>query len=265
MQQWPQDWKRSVFVPMLPAWPCARHLVNTKEAVVRSHPTQRPSSRPAGRARGCGCACFLSWPQEINFLDFIKKKKKECSNCTVALISHASKVMLNILQARPQQYVNCELQDVQTGFRKDRGTRGQIANIRWIIKKAKEFQKNIYFCFTDYAKAFDCLDHHKLWNILQAIGIPDHLTWLLRNLYAGQEATVRTEPGATDWYQIGKGVCQSCILSPWLFNLYSEYIIRNTGLEEAQAGIMRYIARREISVTSDMQMTPPLWQKVKKT
>ena len=139
--------------------------------------------------------------------------------------------MLNILQARPQQYVNCELQDVQTGFRKDRGTRGQIANIRWIIKKAKEFQKNIYFCFTDYAKAFDCLDHHKLWNILQAFGIPDHLTWLLRNLYAGQEATVRTEPGATDWFQIGKGVCQGCVLSPCLFNLYVEYIMRNAGLE----------------------------------
>ena len=145
-------------------------------------------------------------------------KERQCQRMlsyhTIALISHASKVMLNILQARLQQYVNRELQGVQTGFRKGRGTRGQIANIRWIIEKAKEFQKNIYFCFTDYAKAFDCLDHHKLWNILQAIGIPDHLTWLLKNLYAGQEATVRTEHGATDWYQIGKGVCQSCILSP---------------------------------------------------
>ena len=145
--------------------------------------------------------------------------------------------MLKILQARLQRYVNCELPDVQAGFRKGRGTRGQIANIRWIIKKAREFQKNIYFCFIDYAKAFDCVDHNKLCTILKEMGIPGHLTFLLRNLYAGQEATVRTGHGTTDWFQIGKGVCQGCMLSPCLFNLYAEYIMRNTGLEEAQARI----------------------------
>ena len=135
------------------------------------------------------------------------------------------------------QYMNCELPDVQAGFRKGRGTRDQIANIRWIMEKAREFQKNIYFCFLDYAKAFDCVDHNKLWKILKEMGIPDHLTCLLRNLYAGQEATVRTGHGTTDWFQIGKGVRQGCILSPCLFNLYAEYIMRNAGLEEAQAGI----------------------------
>ena len=121
--------------------------------------------------------------------------------------------MLKILQARLQQYVNCELSDVQAGFRKGRGTRDQIANIRWIIEKAREFQKNIYFCFTDYAKAFDYVDHNKLWNILKGTGIPDHLTCLLRNLYTGQVATVRTGHGTTDRFQIGKGVRQGCILS----------------------------------------------------
>ena len=133
--------------------------------------------------------------------------------------------------------MNCELPDVQAGFRKGRGTRDQIANILWIIEKAREFQKNIYFCFIDYAKAFDCVDHNKLWKILKEIGIPDHLTCLLRNLYAGQEATVRTRHGITGWFQIGKGVCKGCILSPCLFNLYAEYIMRNAGLDEAQAGI----------------------------
>ena len=136
-----------------------------------------------------------------------------------------------------------------------------LSNIRWIIEKAREFHKNIYFCFIDSAKAFDCVDHRKLWKILKEMGIPDHLTCLLRNLYAGQEATVRTGHGTTDWFQIGKGVRQGCILSPCLFNLYAEYIIRNAVLEEAQAGIK--IAGRNIN-TSDMQMTPPLWQKVKK-
>ena len=152
--------------------------------------------------------------------------------------------MLKILQARLWQYVNCELPDVQAGFRKCRGTRDQIASIHWIIKKAGQLQKNIYFCFTDYAKAFDCVDHNKLWKILQEMGIPDHLTCLLRNLYAGQEATVRTGHGPTDWFQIEKGVRQCCMLSPCLFNLYAEYIMRNAGLEEAQAGIKiagRYI------------------------
>ena len=166
-QQWPQDWKRSVFYPI---------------------------------------------PKKGN--------AKECSNyCTIALISHASKVMLKILQDRLQQYVNCELPDVQAGFRKGRGPRVQIANIRWIMEKAREFQKNIYFCFNDYAKALDCVDHNKLWKILKEMGIPDHLICLLRNLYAGQEATVRTGHGITDCFQIGKGVCQGCILSPCLFNL----------------------------------------------
>ena len=126
--------------------------------------------------------------------------------------------MLKILQARLQKYVNRELPDVQAVFRKGRGTRDQIANIRWIIKKAREYQQNIYFCFIDYAKAFDCVDHNKLWKILKEMRIPDNLTCLLRNLYAGQEATVRTGHGRTDWFQIGKGVCQGCIFSPCLFN-----------------------------------------------
>ena len=160
-QQWPQDWKRSVFIPIP-----------------------------------------------------LKGNAKEHSNFrTIALISHASKVMHKILQARLQQYVNQELPDEQDGFRKGRGTRDQIANINWIIKKAREFQKNIYFHFTDHAKAFDCVDHNKLWTILKDMGIPDHRTCLLRNLYACQEAIVRTE-WKTDWFKIGKGVHQSCILSP---------------------------------------------------
>ena len=141
--------------------------------------------------------------------------------------------------------MNSELPDVWAGFRKGRGTRDQIAEIRWIIKKARGFQKNIYFCFIDYAKAFDCMDDNKLWKILKEMGIPDHLTCLLRDLYAGQEATVWTGHGTTDCFQIGKGVCQGCILSPCLFNSYAEYIMRNTGLEETQAGIK--IARRNIN------------------
>ena len=157
----------------------------------------------------------------------------------------ASKVMLKILQARIQQYVNHDLPAVQAGFRKGRGTRDQIANVRWIIEKARKFQKNIYFCIIDYAKAFNPEDDNKLWKILKEMGIPDHLTYLLRNLYAGQEATVRTGHGTTDWFQIRRGVCQGCILSPCLFNLYAEYIMRNAGLEEAQAGIR--IAGRNIN------------------
>ena len=171
---------------------------------------------------------------------------KKCSNyCTIALISHTSKVMLKILQARLQQYMNRELPDDQAEFRKGRGTRDQIANIHWITEKAREFQKNIYFCFIDYAKAFDCVDHNKLWKILKEMRIPDHLTCLLRNLYAGQEATVITGHGTTDWFQIRKGICQDCILSPCLFNLHAEYIMRNAGLDEAQAGIK--IAGRNIN------------------
>ena len=139
--------------------------------------------------------------------------------------------MLKIIQARLQLYVNCELPDVQAEFRNGRGARDQYANICWTIEKAREFQKNIYFCFIDYTKAFDCVDHNKLWRILKEIGIPDHLTCLLRSLYAGQEVTVRTRHGTTDWFQIGKGVRQNCILSPCLFNFYAEYIMRNAGLE----------------------------------
>ena len=206
------------------------------------------------------------WPQDWERSVFIpipkKGNAKECSNYrTIALISYASKVMLKILQARLEQYVNCEHPDVQAGFRKSRGTRDQIAKIYWIIEKAREFQKNIYFCFTDYTKVFDCVDHKKMWKNLKEIGMQDHLTCLLRNLYAGQEATVRTGHGTTDWFQIGKGVCQGCILSPCLFNLYAEYIMQNTGLDEAQAGIN---LPGEISIISRMQMTSPLWQKVKK-
>ena len=151
-----------------------------------------------------GTSVFIPFPKKGN--------AKECSNyCTIAFITHASKVMLKILQARLQQYVNCVLPDVQTGFRKGRGTRDQIVNIHWIIEKAREFQKNIYFHVIDYAKAFDCVDHNKLWIILKEMRIPDHLTCLLRNLHAGQEATVRTAHGTTDWLQIRKGVCQGCI------------------------------------------------------
>ena len=153
--------------------------------------------------------------------------------------------MLKFLQARLQQYVNRELPDVQAGFRKGRGARDQTANICCIIETAREFQKNIYFCFIDYAKAFDCVDHNKLWKILKEMGIPDHLTCLLKNLCAGQEATVRTGHGTTDSFQIGKGVRQGCILPPCLFNLYAEYVMRNAGLEEAQAGIR--IAGRDIN------------------
>ena len=192
-QRWPQDWKRSVFIPI---------------------------------------------PKKGN--------AKECSNYrTIALISHASKVMLKILQVRLQQYVNCELPDVQTGLRKGRETGGQIANIGWIIKKAREFQKNIYFCLIGCAKAFDCMDHNKLWETPKEMGIPDHLTCLLRNLFSGQEGTVRTGHGTIDCFQIGKGLCQGCMLSPCLFNLYAEYIMQNARLDETQAGIK--IARRNIN------------------
>ena len=169
--------------------------------------------------------------------------------------------MLKILQARLQQYMNCEIPDVQAGLRKGRETRDQIANIRWIMEKAREFQKNIYFCFIDYAKAFDCVDHNNLWKILKEMGIPDHLTCLLRNLHAGQEATVRTEHRTADWFQIRVGVRQGCILSPCLFQLCAEYIMQNTRLDEDK---LESRLPGEISITSDMQMTPPLWQKVKK-
>ena len=159
--------------------------------------------------------------------------------------SQVSKVMLKILQARLQLFVNQELPDVQAGFRKGRGTRDQISNIHWVKEKAREFQKNIYFCFIDYTKAFDCVDHNKLWKILKQMGIPYHLTCLLRNLYAGQEETARNGHGTMDWLQIGKGVHQGCILSPCLFNLYAEYIMQNAGLYEIEAGIK--IAQKNIN------------------
>ena len=212
-QQWPQDWKRSVFIPI---------------------------------------------PKKGN--------AKEYSNyCTNALISHASKVMLKILQDRLQQYVNRELPDIQAGFRKGRGTRDQIANICLTKEKARKFQKSIYFCFIDYAKTFDCVDHKKLWKIQKEMGIPDHLTCLLRNLYAGQEATVRTGNGTTGWFQIGKRVHRGCILSPCLFNLYAEYIMVNPRLDEAQAGIkisgrninkLRYADDTTLMAESEKELGP---------
>ena len=179
---------------------------------------------------GFQLSCFRSWKmmlgkcctavatglERVSFHSNPKERQcQECSNYrTIVLISHTSKVMLKILQARLQQYMNRELPDVQAGFRKGRGTRDQIANICWIMEEAREFQKNIYFCFIDYAKAFDCVDHNKLWEILKEMGIPDHLTCLLRNLYTGQEATVRTGHGTTYWLKIGKGVHQGCIWLP---------------------------------------------------
>ena len=156
--------------------------------------------------------------EKVCFHTNLKGNSKECSNYrTIVLISQTSKVMLKILQARLQQYVNQELPDVQAGFRKSIGTRDQIANIHWLIEKSKKFQKNTYFCFTDYAKAFDCVDHNKLWKVLKDMRIPDHFTCLLSNLCAGQEATVRAEHGTADWFKIVKGICQGCILSPCLF------------------------------------------------
>ena len=187
------------------------------------------------------------WPQDWSVFIPIPKKgnAKESSNySTIVLISHASKVMLKILQARLQQYMNHELPDVQVGFRKDRGTRDQIANIHWIIEKHENFRK------TSTSVSLTALKPLTVWittnwKILKDMVIPDHLTCLLRNLYTGQEAKVRTKHGTTDWFKIGKGVHQGCILSPCLFNFYAEYIVRNTGLEETQAGIK--IAGRNIN------------------
>ena len=174
----------------------------------------------------------LAWPQDWKMSVFIPiQKKGNAKECSIALISHTSKVMLKILQARLQQYVNHELSDVPAGFRKGRGTRVQIANIHWIIEKAREFQKNIYFWFINYAKIFECVYHNKLWKILQEMGIPDHLTCLLRNLHAGQKATARTRHAIVDWFQIGKGLRQGCKLSPCLFNLHTECIVWNAQLK----------------------------------
>ena len=192
-----------------------------------------------------GSQYWRYWKRSV-FIPLPKAMPNECSNNrTIALISHANKVMLKILQPKLQQDMNHELPDVQAGFRKGRGTRDQISNIHWIIEKGREFQKNIYFCFINYANAFGCVDQNKLWKILKEMEIPDHLTFLLRNLYVDQEATVRTGHGTIDWFQIGKGVHQGFILSPCLFNFYAEYILRNAELDEAQAGIKT--ARRNIS------------------
>ena len=208
-QQWPQDWKRSIFTPI---------------------------------------------PKKGN--------AKECSNYhTIELISHTSKVMLKILQARLQQYVNCELPDVQTGFRKGRGTRDQIADICWIIKKARDFWRNIYFCFIDYAKAFDCVHYNKLWKILKEMGIPDHLTWLLRNVYAGQEATVELEVEQQTGSKSGK----EYVKAMYCHHGYLTYMQRTSW--EMLDWMKHKLESRlpgEIPITSDMQMTLPLWQKAKK-
>ena len=179
---------------------------------------------------------------------FQSQRKAMPKNAQTTAQQHSSHMLESDAQNPPSQAsAICEpwTSRCSSWFSKGRGTRDQIANIRWITEKAREFQKNIYFYFIDYAKDSDCVDHNKLWKILKEMGIPGHLTCLLRNLYTGQEATVRTGHGTTDWFQIGKGVCQGCILSPCLFNLYAEYIMRNAGLEEAQAGIK--IARRNIN------------------
>ena len=178
---------------------------------------------------------------------FQSQRKAMPKNAQTNARLHSSHMLAKLCSKfpKPIQYMNCELPDVQAGFRKGRGTRYQITNIRWIMEKAREFQKNIYFCFIDYAKAFDCVDHNKLWKIMKEMGIPDHLTCLLRNLYAGQEVIVRTGHETMNWFKTGKGVCQGCILSPCLFNLYAEYIVWNAGLDEAQAGIK--IAWRNIN------------------
>ena len=195
------------------------------------------------------------------FISITKKgKAKECSIYhTIALISYTSKVMFKILQARLQQYVNHEIPDVQVSFRRGRGTRDQIANICWIIKKAREFQKDIYSALLTVPNPVTLWITIN-WKIFQEMGIPDHLTCLLRNLFAHQKATVRTGHWSTDWFQVGKGVCQGCLLSPCLFNLYAEYLMRNAGLRKHK---LESRLPGEISITSDMQMVPPLWQKVK--
>ena len=188
---------------------------------------------------------------------------KECSNYyTIALISHSSiTLMLKILKARLQQYVNQELPDVQAGFRKGRGTRDQVANICWIIEKAREFQKDIYFCFIDYAKAFDCVDHNKLWKILQEMGIPDHLTWLLRNLYSGQESTVELHMEQQTGSKWGKEYVKAVYCHP-------AYLTYMQGISCEMLDWMKHKLESrlpgEISITADIQITLPLWQKAKK-
>ena len=200
------------------------------------------------------------WPQDCKrsvFIPFQSQRKAMTKNAQTTTQLHSS----HMLEKKASTVHELWTSRFQAGFRRHRGTSDQIANIHWIIKKTREFQTNIYFCLTDYAKAFNCVDHNKLWKILKEIGIPDHLTCLLRNLYADQEAIVRTGHGTTDWFQIGKGVRQGYILSPCLFNLYAEYIMRNAGLNKHK---LESRLLGGILITSDMQVTPPLWQKLKK-
>ena len=280
-QLWPQDWKRSVFIPIAKKRKWSRSVVSDslQPHGLLSTRLLCPWDFPGKNTR-VGCHFLLQelFPTQglnlglphcrhtlyrLSHQGSIRKESQRKAmpkngQTNAQLHSSHMLVMLKILQGTLQQYVNHELPDVQAGFRKGKGNRHQIVNIHWIIEKARDFQKNIYFCFLDLAKAFDCMDHNKLWKILQETCIPDHLTCLLRNLYAGQEATVRTWHGTMDWFQTGKAVHQGYISSPCLFNLYAQYIMRNAGLDEAQAGIK--IAGRNIN-NLDMQMTPPLRQK----
>jgi len=176
------------------------------------------------------------WPQEWRslFLPLLKKGDlRWCSNYrTIALIPHASKILLRIVEGRLATYIEGEISEEQTGFKKGRGTRDQIANIRWILERAMEYGKTIFMCFIDYSKAFDCVDHIRLWSTLRSIGVPEHPIFLIKGLYTKQEAAVRTEYGNTEWFELSKGVRQGCILSPYLFNLYNEYILRRVEFED---------------------------------
>jgi hypothetical protein len=184
----------------------------------------------------------VKWTREGKRSIFIPLPKKgdvrECSNNrTIALIPHASKILLRIIQKRLEPYIEREMPVEQAGFRKERGLRDQIANVRWILERTRERNKPVYLCFIDYAKAFDSVEHSKMWNSMRNMGIPEHLIGLIRNLYTEQEAKGHVEQGATDWFPVQKGVRQGCILSPGLFNLYSEHIIRTAGLEDIEASV----------------------------
>ena len=230
-------------------WKCCTQYASKLEKLSRGHRTgkvQFSFQAQRGNAKECSNyhinALISHWWAAVYGVTQCWTQLKRLSSSSRA---HSSKVMLKILQARLQQYMNRELADIQAGFRKVWETRDQIANIHWIIEKEREVQKNIYFCFIDFAKAFDCVDQNKQWKILPEMGIPDHLTCLLRNLCAGQEVTVKTRHGTIDWFKIGKGVRQDCILSPAYLTSIQEYIMWNAGLEEAQAGIK--IAGRNIN------------------
>ncbi len=179
------------------------------------------------------------WKKSVYILMPKKGDTKECASYrTITLISHASKILLKVIQDRMEGHIDREMSDTQAGFRKKRGTRDQIANLRWLMERQREYNQDVYLCFIDYSKAFDCVDHERMWNTLRIMGIPQHLIYLMRNLYLNQQATVRTEFGDTDAFGIGKGVRQGCILSPSLFNLYAERIMREAGLQESEEGIM---------------------------